>query len=258
MADSLLGRLFGRSPKSAGRVTGAPTSSNGASSFHLSWQVPPTPLERVEATFEVTEAPTGQRLYFWALQASFVAGGGQTVGGAHFGLQYHPDYPEGGAVNWGGYHAGGGELAGTESVLPSALDNVNTRTYRWFANRPYRLCIYRAQPGRWRGEIVDTETGEATVVRDLLVDADHLAAPMVWSEVFADCDDPSVTVRWSDFTTHTERGVITANSVHLNYQRHADGGCGNTNTWVDDAGRFAQTTNTQRHNRTGTVLTVGG
>jgi hypothetical protein len=92
------------------RVTGPPTSSNGASSFHLFWDVAPKPLIEVAATIEVIEPPTVDKLYFWALQANFQDGrdGHARRGGAHFGLQYHPAHPGGGAVNWGGYHHGGG------------------------------------------------------------------------------------------------------------------------------------------------------
>ena len=47
--------------------------------------------------------------------------------------------------------------------------------------------------------------GQTTVVRDLLVDADGLASPLVWSEVFAACDDPSTEVRWSQLNAVDEK-----------------------------------------------------
>lgn len=249
------------------RVSGPPPSGNGASSFHLSWDAPPVPLVGVEVTIEVIEPPTVAELYFWALQVNFERGGGR-VGGAHFGLQYHPSYPGAGAVNWGGYADAGGELDGSVSELPSALDNINTRTYPWEPGRRYRYRIGRApgtdQPddgapsNRWRGSIVDEVTGAETVVRDLFVEADALSGPMVWSEIFADCDHPSAAVRWTDplvITTDGRRVPITA--VRLNYQRHGDGGCANTNTFVDTSiagGGFVQRSNTERTNPTGQRL----
>lgn len=239
------------------RTEGTPTSSNRASSFHLAWEVPPEALTKVEATFEVITPPTVPKLYFWALQVSFIAEGGRRVGGAHLGLQHHPDYPYSGAVNWGGYRDAGGELEGTTSALPSALNNINTRTYQWHANRAYRLRVEPSPDtaGAWRGSITDLATGAETVVRDLLVGAERLSAPMVWSEVFADCSDPSVVVRWSDFAAHTEGGQIQPLTVRLSYQSFDDGGCTNTNTAVDAPGSFTQTTNSVRQNRTGTRLT---
>jgi hypothetical protein len=41
-------------------------------------------------------------------------------------------------------------------------------------------------------------TGQATVIRDLLVPATGLASPVVWAEVFAACDDPPTEARWSE------------------------------------------------------------
>jgi hypothetical protein len=237
------------------RDAGPPASSNGASSFHLMWEVPPEPLREVEATFEVVEPPTAPMLYFWALQVNFESGPSR-AGGAHFGLQHHPGYPGGGAVNWGGYHQGGGELEGSVSDLPSAMDNINTRTYAWEAGRRYRYRIAPSPERGWRGSIVDLETGEETVVRDLWVEADTLANPMVWSEVFANCDHPSVAVRWSDLAATTTSGErYQADTVRLNYQTHGDGGCANTNTSVDGSG-FVQRTTTERLNPTGARLSL--
>ena len=256
MLRELLDR-FGRADRQ--RTSGPPTSSNGASSFHLFWEVPPHPLVEVAATIEVIEPPTAPKLMFWALQASFEQD--QTRrGGAHFGLQYHPAYPAAGAVNWGGYRQGGGELDGSGSDLPSALDNVNTRTFRWLPHRAYRYRIFPAPtPAQgWRGSIADLVTGEETVVRDLWVEADTLISPMVWTEAFADCDDPSCAVRWSDFEVVTAGGErLGIDSVRLNYQTHGDGGCANTSTGLDPAGGgFIQRTSTERLTRTGARLSL--
>ncbi len=93
-------------------TTGRPTSSNGASSFHLFWEVGGGPWTAAEAVLEVVDPPTVPELHFWALQVSFT-GGGRGGGGAHLGLQWFPIHPGSTAVNWGGYAAGGGELAET-------------------------------------------------------------------------------------------------------------------------------------------------
>jgi hypothetical protein len=242
------------------RVTGPPPSGNGASSFHLTWEVPPVPLVEARATFELLEPPTAPKLYFWALQVSFQRGPSR-MGGGHFGLQHHPSY-DGGAVNWGGYSSGGSILDGSVSDLPAAVD-INTRTYPWAPHRRYRYRVHRApgQPegepsARWRGSITDEATGVETVVRDLWVDADHLTTPMVWSEVFADCDHPTVAVRWTDLTAVTAQGeTFEARTVRLNYQAHAAGGCANTDTSTDGIG-FVQRTNTPRLHPTGSRLTL--
>ena len=242
------------------RIEGPPTSSNGASSFHLYWELGPEPLLEVAATIEVVEPPRVDKLYFWALQANFQQGP-RPQGGAHFGLQYHPAYPDGGAVNWGGYHRGGGELEGSGSELPSTLDNVNTRNYEWQPNRRYRYRIYRSPRRGWRGSITDLSTGIETVVRDLWIEADTIVSPMVWTEAFAHCDDPAAAVRWTDFETVTADGrTSTVNHVRINYQSHGDGGCSNTDVSHDGVG-LVQRTSTERRANAGSRLrakTAGG
>lgn len=255
MLQRLVARPSGSGP--GGRTTGRPPSGNGASSFHLYWDVPPTPLAEASVTIEVIEPPTVSKLYFWALQVSFERRGGGRVGGAHFGLQCNPAYPGDCGVNWGGYHDGAGELEGSVSTLPSAPDNINTRDYRWEPHRRYRYRIHRSPERGWRGAITDLSTDETTVVRDLWVEADHLSAPMMWSEVFADCDDPSAAVRWSDLEVVTTSGeTYRPTSVRVNYQTHANGGCANTDTSVDGAG-YVQRTTTTRVNPTGARLHGG-
>ncbi|MCP3988554.1 MAG: hypothetical protein GY724_05755 [Actinomycetia bacterium] len=237
------------------RTVGPPTSSNGASSFHVFWELAPKPLVEVAATIEVIEPPTVDKLYFWALQANF-QGDQVRRGGAHFGLQFHPAYPGRGAVNWGGYHHGGGELDGSVSALPSTLDNINTRDYPWVPGRPYRYRIYRSPERGWRGSITDLVTGTETVVRDLWIEADSMISPMVWTEAFADCDHPSSAVRWSDFTALTTDGEqLEVPGVRINYQTHADGGCANTNISVADDG-LVQRTATERLASTGSRFTL--
>lgn len=238
------------------RVRGEPRSPNGASSFHLSWLLPPgEPLVEVAAVLEVLAPPAVDRLYFWALQVSFL-GGGADRGAAHVGLQWNRAHPRGRAVNWGGYRPGGGLLAGTASPLPSAPGDPNTRDYPWEPGRPYRLRVSAAPgaPGWWQGEVTDVASGEATVVRRLDAGGDALARPVVWSEVFARCDHPSVSVRWSGLEAVTAAGRrVAARGVAVNYQRRAEGGCDNT-TVVADGDGVVQVTNAERAVAAGAVI----
>src|SRR5262245_32230826 len=87
------------------RRTRAPTEpAQGVSSFHLWWQGIDggIPLVEVAATIEVLRAPVVDRLYFWALQASFLSAEG-VHGAGHVGLQWNPRHAGNRAVNWGGY-----------------------------------------------------------------------------------------------------------------------------------------------------------
>ncbi len=219
----------------------------------------------------VLEPPTTARLYFWALQADFADSAGRAAGGAHCGLQWHPGHADSTAANWGGYHAGGGELPGSRSPLPSKMDNANTRDFAWRAGTTYRLWIHPAgeaapqlppgpPPGTtaWRCTITDLGSGEATVLRDLYVQGEHLTGAIVWSEVFARCDDPSVSVLWSQPSGLTTRGDrVTPLRASVNYQSHADGGCANTNSFPVDGAEavgLVQQTNCSRETPQGTML----
>jgi len=203
----------------------------------------------VSVTLEVIDPPTVDRLYFWALQADFADASGRAAGGAHFGLQWHPDHPGGTAVNWGGYDRSGSILRGSESALPSALHNDNTRDLSWSPRRPYRLRISRSTDPApvdglvgWHGSITDLTTSTTIGIRDLYVAADRISGAVMWSEVFARCDDPSSAVRWADPTavdlTGMERRPV---SVSTNYQSHAEGGCANTCSIPDEAGIVQRT-----------------
>jgi hypothetical protein len=240
------------------RIRGEPRSANGASSLHLWWELPGAYRE-VAVTLEILLPPTVPRLYFWALQVSFTDGR-RVAGGAHLGLQSHPRHPGGTAVNWGGYRSGGGELEGSVSSLPSALDNRNTRDYPWVPGRPYRLRVAPSTDQGWRGSVTDLATGRETVVRDLYLPgpAPALSAPVVWSEVFARCDHPSTVVEWSDLEAVTEGGrAIGPAAVRVGYQRRADGGCDNTTALADPDGTATgvrQITGTPRVVAPGAVL----
>ncbi len=251
MAPGLIARFFGRFTT---RDKGLPTSPNGASSFHLIWTVPGVPLDEVSATFELLGEPTVPRLYFWALQASFLQGNVHR-GGGHLGLQWHPSYPGSRAVNWGGY-GDGGELDGSASSLPSTLGNANTRDFAWETGVPYRFSIAAPEPGRWRGTVTNLGTGEPTVVRDLYSPGTHLGAPMVWTEAFCRCDDPPAVARWSGFRATAKGTEVPIESVRLNYQSFADGGCTNTTVRRDPSG-FLQVTGTEREIPSGRVVPIG-
>ena len=243
MTPTFFGRFF--SPQPRERVSGKPTSSNGASSLHLFWQIPPSPLRSVAVTLTIEEPPTSPDLFFWALQASFLDNGRRT-GAAHLGLQHHPQYPGSGAANWGGYHEDGGELPG-QLLLPSSLDNPNTCDFPWSAGTDYRLRIQPGPTGHWRGSVTDLSTNTEVVIRDLQGGGDSLGSPMVWSEVFADCGAPGTAVRWSDPTVETNDGyLIKVESARVNYQREDAGGCSNTTAEVVARNGIRQRTSTDR------------
>jgi hypothetical protein len=248
-ASRLWARLFrgsGARQERGPRVRGRPPSANGASSFHLLWEIP-TRDELVEAavTLVVLQVPDVARLYFWALQVSFPDGGA-----AHLGLQWAADPPRQlRHVNWGGYGPDGSELAGATSELASSFDNPNTRNFVWEPGRPYRLRISR-EPEGWAGWV------DGTLVRTLDAAGDTLGRPMVWSEVFADCDHAMVGVRWSQLEVVTRRGLhLPVRSAVARYQSREDGGCDNTSSIVDgDA--FLQTTDSVRQTSPGTRLSL--
>lgn len=239
-------------------TAGRPPSGNGASSFHLAWELGSVraPIVAAEVTLEVLEPPVVPDLHFWALQVSFTDADGRRGGGAHLGLQWYRPHPGSTAVNWGGYRHGGGELDGTASALPSATGNPNTRDYPWRAGVAYRLAVTAAGPDLWQGSVTDTEAGVTTVVRALHAPGDRLDGLMVWSEVFADCDAPGSAVRWRDPVAVTADGTRhRAPAVRVNYQALADGGCATTDSSVDDRG-VVQRTGTTRHTAQGATLTL--
>ena len=247
-------------PPPATRTTGLPTSANGASSHHLFWTTevdPENPIVAVEVDLEIVEAPSIDRLYFWALQATFRAGAAQ-MGGAHLGLQWHPDYPGSTAANWGGYHgrdaALSGELTGSALALPSALHNPNTCNFAWTPAVPYRLRIALAEPGRWTGSIGRVGDPSPVTLRTLHCDGDHLTDFVVWTESFAECDAPPAVVRWANPTIISAAGGFVAPAgARTNYQTVADGGC-STSDSVSSRGGLVQATGTTRTTPQGALL----
>jgi hypothetical protein len=232
------------------RTRGRPASANRASSFHLRWGGLPAgvPMVAAEAVLEIVEPPQVAELYFWALQVTFTDRG-RRYGGGHLGLQWHPQYPGSTAVNWGGYAASGGELSGSISALPSALGNLNTRDLAWEPGRRHRLTVTRGEAG-WTGAV------DGQPIRDLHAGGTELVDLMVWSEVFARCDDPPVVVRWSDLLARDETGAEhRPDRVTVTYQSVADGGCSNTDVVVGPEGRWVeQRTSTERTVAPGTTL----
>jgi hypothetical protein len=76
--------------------------------------------------------------------------------------------------------------------------------------------------------------------------------------VFADCDAPSVIVRWTQLSAVSEDGTtVRPGAVTVNYQSHQAGGCANTSVRRDGEG-FLQVTNTTRETGQGTRLELEG
>lgn len=219
------------------RRTGPPPSPNGASSFHFWWETAQR-LSSVSVTLRASVPPDMDRLAFFALQASFWSAD-RHQGGAHVGLQWHPSYPDNRAVNWGGYARDGTVLPGSESEAPSALGNPNTRNYRWEPESGYRLTIgppaLRNDRPAWPARVRDLATGRETVVRELFCPGDHLRDPVVWAELFCDCDQPGVSVRWSDPRAADGDGKpVPVTGGRATYQSYENGGCSNTDVSVGD------------------------
>jgi hypothetical protein len=220
--------------------------------LHLRWELPQGVEPIVAAGVQLcVEAPPGvDELYFWALQASFRDFRGHAYGGAHLGLQWHPQHPGSRAANWGGYAPSGRVLDGSASALPSAPGNANTRDLWWEPGRTVALRIARAVGGGWVGSV------DGVTIRSLHAGGDVLDGLMVWSEVFARCDDPPVAVRWSGFWAETHLGqVVAPEAVVVNYQRRHDGGCDNTTALADDDG-IRQITGVERQVPNGARLAL--
>ena len=208
-------------------------------------------------TLTIDHEPLHRHLVFWALQVDFAAGWG-SVGGAHLGLQWNPSHPGSRAVNWGGYDRAGHVLAGTRSPLPSGPDNPNTRDYPWSPGQAYRLTVRAGnEPGRWTGSIRAMADGSEQVIRDLVVPADGLVRPMVWSEVFARCDDPSVSATWREPVAVTGGGPVEPTAFRVSYQSEDAGGCSNTDV-VPTAEGIRQVTAVDRRVRPGTLVPLDG
>ena len=242
-------RLFGV------RAPTRPRSGNGSSSFHVWFEdLGSTDAVAVSATIEVLAEPGVDDLYFWALQATFTDASGSDFGAAHLGLQWNPRHPAHRAVNWGGYGRVDdvrSVLTGTNSELPSLPFDPNTRDYPWQAGLPYRLRISRGERG-WSGEITDP-LGRRQKVRELFAGGDRLRGFVMWSEVFAPCEAPPASVRWSEPTVEFADGSTRRpRRVKLSFP---EGCCPNTDTWTDETG-VVQMTGTRRRASAGQRLPV--
>ncbi len=243
------------------RPLGAPPQQaeplHGVSSFHLWWQELQgnEPFVEASATVEVLQAPTVDKLYFWAFQVSFLDGE-RSTGSAHIGLQWNPNHPNNRAVNWGGYSNVADVtsiLEGSHSPLPSRPNDVNTRDFAWKEAVPYRFGVSRARDG-WRGEVTDLHTGRVQHVRTLHAGGERLGGFVVWAEVFASCGDPRTMVRWSDFEARTAAGTVRRPAtVRTSFPNGGD--CPNTDVLVDGAG-LVLLTNARRTAPAGGVLPV--
>ncbi len=227
----------------------------GSTSFHLWWgPLGRAPIVEVEATLEVLVDPAVRPTYFWALQATF-ADAQRTYGAAHLGLQSYARFGDRRAANWGGYAEPPASrvLAGTPPVLPGFDDDPNTRAYPWAPGVPYRLRIFRGVDG-WAGEVTDLVSGQAVVLRELLAAGDRLQSPVVWSEVFAPCESPSASVRWSDLVARTSDGhEVRPDRVRLTLPNGRS--CPNINVSVDAVG-VVQSTGVVRTARDGGVIAL--
>jgi hypothetical protein len=106
--------------------------------------------------------------------------------------------------------------------------------------------------------VADVATESTSVIRELDGGGTYLTAPLVWAEVFAPCDGPSVTVVWSDLQVADEAGVWTpVDETTINYQAWEAGGCTNTNGLARHR-QFEQTTNVVRTNPGGQVIRLSG
>lgn len=252
-----LSQQFQKAKRPAATTTSEP--GHGVSSFHLWWQGIDggAPLTEVAATISVLRQPAADRLYFWAMQTSFISDTG-THGAAHIGLQWNPRHPGSKAVNWGGYADIGdvrSVLDGTPSPLPSTPNDPNTRDFPWVEGGSYRVRVARVDGG-WRGTITDVASGQVSLIRDLHAPGDRLGGFVVWAEIFAACDHPQTVVQWSDFEARTADGEVRRPaSVRLTFPSGGD--CPNTDVVMSQLG-LLQITNTVRTARDAAVLPVPG
>lgn len=203
----------------------------------------------------VEEPPRSDHLHFWALQVGF-AGGERQEGGAHLGLQWNARHPGFRAVNWGGYRSDGAILEGDASPLPSAPGDPNTRDLPWEPGRRYRLTVRPGEtPGAWVGEVTGLDDGLDVIVRTLHGGGTRLVDPVVWSEVFAPCDDPSVSVRWTEPAVVTAGGdTVRPIGYRVTYQHVRQGGCSNTEVVTGDGPGVLQITNRGRRTPDGAII----
>lgn len=175
------------------------------------------------------------------------------------GLQHHPKFPDRSAVNWDGYTAKGEYLDSDEPTLPSAIEERATRDFSWVKNVPYRLTVGRgeqisADRFHWVGSVENLRTGERVEVRRLIADSSYLRGPVMYIESYGPCDGPRFEARWSNATAVSGGGgVRIVNSMRVDYQPHAAGGCTNTNSRVE-GDEFVQRAGQMRVTKAGSTI----
>lgn len=250
---SWFGRL--RSALAARRPDDVWDTPQPGGGFHLWWQVPPVDGSVVacSVTLEVLRQPSVSKLYFWALQASFVDAAGTSYGAAHTGLQWNPRHPYHRAVNWGGYGQPsdvGSVLPGTDSPLPCEIGDPNTRDYLWQEGLPYRFTIRRGDVG-WAADVALGDSAPVTI-RELFAGGDRLSGFVVWSELFCRGSDPSTVVRWSDPSLVLASGRrVPVPAMTATFQGGPE--WRRQNSWFDGMG-VCQATGVTRTTRNRTVL----
>jgi hypothetical protein len=228
--------------------------------FHLWWQGVPTgePIVQCSVVLEVLQEPVVDKLYFWALQASFFDDLGVVHGSAHTGLQWNPRHPDHRAVNWGGYARASdvhSVLDGSDSPLPGIPGDRNTRSYPWREGVPYRFTIRRGGVG-WVAVVDDLAAGSSVTIRELFAGGDRLGGFVVWSELFCRGSDPTAVVRWSQPSVVTASGRLLAPT---GMQATFPGGdeWRRLNVVADDVG-VLQVTDARRTTKNMTVMPVVG
>lgn len=240
-----------------GDLYDTPASGGG---FHLWWRGLPAdePIVACEITLEILHEPQVPRIYFWAMQMTFLDEVGTNHGVAHTGLQWNPRHADHRAVNWGGYRQAADVtsiLEGSDSPLPSTPDDRNTRDFPWRVGVPYRLAVRRGAQG-WEASITDTDLGETIPIRELYAGGDRLGHFVVWTELFCAGRDPRSVVRWSDPAVITLSGETREPSEMVsNYPggpewRRLDA--------CTDAVGIVQSTDTRRSTRHGAALKLRG
>lgn len=248
------------------RTKGYPTSSNRASSCHLTFSSPP--LATAAWVDFYCEPDQLGALHFWAMQCDFYTDAGQSRGGAHIGCQWHPSYTRTGsrAFNWGGYREDGTEVAGSAflSGLSSQIGNPNTCGLMWTSKKWWRLYVWRAAGPdgggnyTWRGELIDPATTGRVPIRDLYYPAPWVRLSSVWLENFSACDAPLRGVGiFKAPTVWTSNGQFIYTQGSASYQTYDAGGCTNVDVsrWAGGGVQF--TPNTQRVTPPGSSIWIG-
>ncbi len=235
-------------------------ASGPGGGFHLWWQGVPAdePLVACSVVLEVLQEPVVDKLYFWALQASFLDAFGVSHGSAHTGLQWNSRHPDRRAVNWGGYAQAAdvrSVLDGTDSPLPGIAGDRNTRNYAWREAVPYRFTIHRGGVG-WAATVTDLVSGSAVTIRELFAGGDRLGGFVMWSELFCRGSDPTTVVRWSQPTAVTASGrVVSPAGLQATFPGGEE--WRRLNVVADDVG-VLQVTDARRTAKNMTVLPLRG